>query len=97
MKKAQDQVLLHPLRLASSKQGHLSLNSFLEEEYILQTDFKTNIMIVIWASQVVPWVRIHLPMQETWVQSLGWEDSPGGGNGNTLQYSFCLVLSLFLN
>ena len=23
------------------------------------------------------------------VQSLGWEDSPGGGNGNTLQY-FCL-------
>ena len=22
------------------------------------------------------------------VQSLGWEKSPGGGNGNTLQYSF---------
>ena len=21
-------------------------------------------------------------------QSLGWEDSPGGGNRNTLQYSF---------
>ena len=31
----------------------------------------------------------NLPaMQETRVQSLGWE-SPGGGNGNTLQYS-CL-------
>ena len=28
-------------------------------------------------------------MQETWVWSLGWEDSPGGGNGNPLQYS-CL-------
>ena len=28
-------------------------------------------------------------MQETWVQSLGWEDSPGEGNGNPLQYS-CL-------
>jgi len=29
-------------------------------------------------------------MQETWVQSLGWEDpSPGGGRGNPLQYS-CL-------
>ena len=28
-------------------------------------------------------------VQETQVQSLGWEDSPGGGNGNPLQY-FCL-------
>ena len=27
--------------------------------------------------------------QETWVRSLGWEDSPGEGNGNPLQYS-CL-------
>ena len=25
-------------------------------------------------------------MQETWVQSLGWEDSPGEGHGNPLQY-----------
>ena len=32
----------------------------------------------------------HLPaMWETWVRSLGWEDSPGEGNGNPLQYS-CL-------
>ena len=32
----------------------------------------------------------NLPaMQETWVQSLGQEDSPGGGDGNPLQY-FCL-------
>ena len=29
----------------------------------------------------------HLPaMRETRVQSLGWEDSPGEGNGNLLQY-----------
>ena len=28
-------------------------------------------------------------MQETQVQSLGWKDSPGEGNGNPLQYS-CL-------
>ena len=28
-------------------------------------------------------------MRETWVQSLGWEDSPGEQNGNPLQYS-CL-------
>ena len=26
---------------------------------------------------------------ETWVRSLGWENSPGGGHGNPLQYS-CL-------
>ena len=32
----------------------------------------------------------NLPaMQETWVQFLGQEDSPGEGNGNPLQYS-CL-------
>ena len=30
-----------------------------------------------------------LPLQETWVQSLGWEKSPGEGDGNALQYS-CL-------
>ena len=30
----------------------------------------------------------NLPvMQETWIRSLGWEDSPGGGDGNPLQYS----------
>ena len=28
-------------------------------------------------------------MRETQVQSLGWEDPPGEGNGNLLQYS-CL-------
>ena len=26
------------------------------------------------ASLVVQWKRLHLPMQETWVWSLGWED-----------------------
>ena len=31
--------------------------------------------------------------QETRVRSLGWEDSPGEGNGNTLQYS-CLENAL---
>ena len=36
----------------------------------------------------------NLPaMQEAWVQSLGWEDSPGEGNGNPLQYS-CLENSM---
>ena len=37
----------------------------------------------------------NLPaMQETWVQSLGWQDSfPGEGNGYPLQYS-CLENSM---
>ena len=30
----------------------------------------------------------NLPaMRETWVRSLGWEDSPGEGKGYSLQYS----------
>ena len=34
----------------------------------------------------------NLPvMQETWVWALGWEDSPGEGNGNLFQYS-CLEI-----
>ena len=32
-------------------------------------------------------------IQEMWVQSLGWEKSPGEGNGNPLQYS-CLENSM---
>ena len=35
------------------------------------------------------WPRIYLPMQETRVGSLGWEDPLDEGNGNPLQYS-CL-------
>ena len=38
---------------------------------------------------VAQWSRIHLPMQETRVGSLGWEDSPGEGDDSPLQYS-CL-------
>ena len=36
------------------------------------------------------WLRIHLPILETWrVWSLGREESPGRGNDNSFQYS-CL-------
>ena len=39
---------------------------------------------------------MNLPaMQESWVQSLSWEDSPGERNGYTLQYS-CLENSSIL-
>ena len=41
------------------------------------------------ASLVVQMVKNPPAMWETWVQPLGWEDPPGGGHGNPLQYS-CL-------
>ena len=41
------------------------------------------------ASLVAQWVNNLPAMPEAWVQTLGWEDSPGEGNGHTLQYS-CL-------
>ena len=40
-------------------------------------------------SLMAQWIRILLTVQEMWVQFLSWEDSPGEGNGNPLQYS-CL-------
>ena len=40
-------------------------------------------------SLVAQAVKSQPAMQGTWVQSLGWEDSPGEGNGNPLEYS-CL-------
>ena len=41
------------------------------------------------ASLVAQTVKHLSAMQETWVRSLDWKDSPGEGNGNPLQYS-CL-------
>ena len=38
-------------------------------------------------SLVVQKVKNLPAMWETWVLSLGWEDSPGGGHGNPFQYS----------
>ena len=40
-----------------------------------------------WASLVAQLVKNLPAMWETWVRSLGWEDSPGEGNGYPLQYS----------
>ena len=41
-------------------------------------------------ASLVAQLEKNLPaMQENWVRSLGWEDSPGEGNGNPLHYS-CL-------
>ena len=35
--------------------------------------------VMVGASQVTPRQRIHLPMKEMWVQSLGWEDPSHSG------------------
>ena len=40
-----------------------------------------------WASLVAQLVKNPPAMQEIWVRSLGWEDSPGEGKGYPLQYS----------
>ena len=40
-----------------------------------------------WASLVAQLVKNLPAMRETWVQSLGWEDSPGEVRGYPLQYS----------
>ena len=40
-----------------------------------------------WASLVAQLVKNPPAMREAWVRFLGWEDSPGGGNGCPLQYS----------
>ena len=42
-----------------------------------------------WASLVAQLIKNLPATQETLVQFLGWEDSPGGGHGNPLQHS-CL-------
>ena len=42
-----------------------------------------------WASLLAQLVNNLPAMQETWIRSLGWEDSSGGGHGNPLQCS-CL-------
>ena len=40
-----------------------------------------------WASLVAQLVKNLPAMRETWVQSLGLEDSPGEGKGYPVQYS----------
>ena len=40
-----------------------------------------------WTSLVAQLVKNLPAMWETWVWFLGWEDSPGEGKGNPLQYS----------
>ena len=43
----------------------------------------------MWASLVAQMVKNLSAIQQTQVQSLGWENAPGEGNDHSLQYS-CL-------
>ena len=52
--------------------------------YSVPSDFKLNLAFIIWVcftgsedSVAAQWLRIHLPVQKTWVQSLRWEDPLG--------------------
>ena len=77
----------------------MSSSSLAGKEYTCKTGDPSSIL-----GQEDPWRRDRLPtpvflvaqmvkdlpaLWETWVQSLGWEDPPGGGHGNPLQDS-CL-------
>ena len=67
--------LLHPSCLPSN---YLSVSSAYLDIYPLQYS---------WASPVVQLVENPPVMQETWVWSLGWEDSLGEWKGYSFQYS----------
>ena len=44
-------------------------------------------LVGLWASLVAQLVKNPPAMRETWVQSMGWEDSPEEEKGYPLQYS----------
>ena len=64
----------------------------LESFFLIRVPFKPEFVLAnlhFRASLVAQRLKHLLAMLETWVRSLGWEDSPGEGNGNPLLYS-CL-------
>ena len=60
-----------------------------DSELFLCFPYLYSLTILTHATQVAQWVRNPCAMQETQVQTLDWEDSPGGGQDNLLQCS-CL-------
>ena len=44
--------------------------------------------IVFWASLVVQWLRIHLPMQGTWVRALVQEDPTCHGATKPMRHNY---------
>ena len=66
----------------------LSQGLYVSENFILQQPSKMSDNILSNEIDLVIQMVKNLPaLQETWVRSLGWEDSSGEGNGSPLQYS----------
>ena len=65
-------------------QETLLLGNFYQLSYYINS----NELGLKYASLVAQMVKNLPAMWETWVCFLGWEDSPGGGHGNPLQYSY---------
>ena len=56
--------------------------------FVLESSLSILLLIMTLRSSLVAQLIKNLPATlETWVRSLGWEESPGEGNGNPLQYS----------
>ena len=49
---------------------------------------KKDDIIGIRASLVAQWLRIHLPMQVTWVRGLVWEDPTCHGATNLVRHNY---------
>ena len=71
------------------EKGMATQYSCLKNILIYSTESPTsqNSRSPIWASLMVQMAKKPPAIWETWVQSLGWEDSPGEGKGYPLQYS----------
>ena len=56
-------------------------------KWIIRTDILSNSLVLLLKASLVAQMVKSLPaVQDTWVRSLGQEESPGGGHGNPLQY-----------
>ena len=61
--------------------------SWMHDMYLISTIFELEDRDHFWASLVAQLVKYLPAMQETWVWSLGWEETPEEGKGYPLQYS----------
>ena len=82
--------LPHPFNTILNQLDHCRLFSKSLEQAVGSPGSSEYPLQYSWASLVAQTVKNLPAMQETWVQSLGWEDPQlRGGHGNSLQYS-CL-------
>ena len=73
--------ILFPYRLLQETE-HSTLSNTVGPYWL----FILYIVVYIWASLAAQLVKNLPAMRETWVWTLGWEDSPGEGKGYPLQY-----------